>query len=136
MKKYFKKEKNFVSINITSLIDVVFMLVIFFMLSSSFNKSSIPISLPSSENSIQSSDTESIRVTISKENIIFLNDSITSIKNLSSESHKLLTSSGTRNAVLYSDENVSLGFMISVIDELTKSGIENVSVKTYAKSKN
>lgn len=136
MKKYFKKEKNFVSINITSLIDVVFMLVIFFMLSSSFNKSSIPISLPSSENSIQSSDTESIRVTISKENIIFLNDSITSIKNLSSESQKLLTSLGTRNAVLYSDENVSLGFMISVIDELTKSGIENVSVKTYAKSKN
>lgn len=136
MKKYFKKEKNFVSINITSLIDVVFMLVIFFMLSSSFNKSSIPISLPSSENSIQSSDTESIRVTISKEKIIFLNDSITSIKNLSSESQKLLTSSGTRNAVLYSDENVSLGFMISVIDELTKSGIENVSVKTYAKSKN
>ena len=136
MKKYFKKEKNFVSINITSLIDVVFMLVIFFMLSSSFNKSSIPISLPSSENSIQSSDTESIRVTISKENIIFLNDSITSIKNLSSESQKLLTSSGTRNAVLYSDENVSLGFIISVIDELTKSGIENVSVKTYAKSKN
>lgn len=136
MKKYFKKEKNFVSINITSLIDVVFMLVIFFMLSSSFNKSSIPISLPSSENSIQSSDTESIRVTISKENIIFLNDNITSIKNLSSESQKLLTSLGTRNAVLYSDENVSLGFMISVIDELTKSGIENVSVKTYAKSKN
>lgn len=136
MKKYFKKEKNFVSINITSLIDVVFMLVIFFMLSSSFNKSSIPISLPSSENSIQSSDTESIRVTISKEKIIFLNDSITSIKNLSSESQKLLTSLGTRNAVLYSDENVSLGFMISVIDELIKSGIENVSVKTYAKSKN
>lgn len=136
MKKYFKKEKNFVSINITSLIDVVFMLVIFFMLSSSFNKSSIPISLPSSENSIQSSDTESIRVTISKEKIIFLNDSITSIKNLSSESQKLLTSLGTKNAVLYSDENVSLGFMISVIDELTKSGIENVSVKTYAKSKN
>lgn len=136
MKKYFKKEKNFVSINITSLIDVVFMLVIFFMLSSSFNKSSIPISLPSSENSIQSSDTESIRVTISKEKIIFLNDTITSIKNLSSESQKLLTSLGTRNAVLYSDENVSLGFMISVIDELTKSGIENVSVKTYTKSKN
>lgn len=136
MKKYFKKEKNFVSINITSLIDVVFMLVIFFMLSSSFNKSSIPISLPSSENSIQSSDTESIRVTISKEKIIFLNDNITSIKNLSSESQKLLTSLGTRNAVLYSDENVSLGFMISVIDELTKSGIENVSVKTYTKSKN
>ena len=136
MKKYFKKEKNFVSINITSLIDVVFMLVVFFMLSSSFNKSSIPISLPSSENSIQSSDTESIRVTISKEKKIFLNDNITSIKNLSSESQKLLTSLGTRNAVLYSDENVSLGFMISVIDELTKSGIENVSVKTYAKSKN
>ena len=136
MKKYFKKEKNFVSINITSLIDVVFMLVVFFMLSSSFNKSSIPISLPSSENSIQSSDNESIRVTISKEKIIFLNDNITSIKNLSSESQKLLTSLGTRNAVLYSDENVSLGFMISVIDELTKSGIENVSVKTYAKSKN
>ena len=136
MKKYCKKEKNCVSINITSLIDVVFMLVIFFMLSSSFNKSSIPISLPSSENSIQSSDTESIRVTISKEKIIFLNDSITSIKNLSSESQKLLTSLGTRNAVLYSEENVSLGFMISVIDELTKSGIENVSVKTYAKSNN
>lgn len=136
MKNYFKKEKNFVSVNITSLIDVVFMLVVFFMLSSSFNKSSIPISLPSSENSIQSSDTDSLRVTISKEKIIFLNDSITSLENLSSESQKLLTSLSTKDAVIYSDEKVSLGFMISVIDELTKSGIENVSVKTFAKSKN
>lgn len=136
MKNYFKKEKNFVSVNITSLIDVVFMLVVFFMLSSSFNKSSIPISLPSSENSIQSSDTNSLRVTISKEKIIFLNDSITSLENLSSESQKLLTSLSTKDAVIYSDEKVSLGFMISVIDELTKSGIENVSVKTFAKSKN
>lgn len=136
MKNYFKKEKNFVSVNITSLIDVVFMLVVFFMLSSSFNKSSIPISLPSSENSIQSSDTDSLRVTISKEKIIFLNDSITSLENLSSESQKLLTSLNTKDAVIYSDEKVSLGFMISVIDELTKSGIENVSVKTFAKSKN
>lgn len=136
MKNYFKKEKNFVSVNITSLIDVVFMLVVFFMLSSSFNKSSIPISLPSSENSIQSSDTDSLRVTISKEKIIFLNDSITSLENLSGESQKLLTSLSTKDAVIYSDEKVSLGFMISVIDELTKSGIENVSVKTFAKSKN
>lgn len=136
MKNYFKKEKNFVSVNITSLIDVVFMLVVFFMLSSSFNKSSIPISLPSSENLIQSSDTDSLRVTISKEKIIFLNDSITSLENLSSESQKLLTSLSTKDAVIYSDEKVSLGFMISVIDELTKSGIENVSVKTFAKSKN
>lgn len=136
MKNYFTKEKNSASVNITSLIDVVFMLVIFFMLSSSFDKSIVPISLPSSESSIQSADSDSIHVTISKDKTIFLNNIVTPVERLSTESKNLIKLLGTKNAILYSDEDISLGLVVSVIDELTKSGIENVSVKTHTKSKN
>ena len=137
MKKYFKKEKNFVSINITSLIDVVFMLVIFFMLSSSFNKSSIPISLPSSENSIQSSDTESIRVTISKENIISsspensINPSNVANNNNSTENKAVKNSESTDARSNSSGSNSQLDNDNPVIQDIVKLIEEN---KIYPKN--
>ena len=47
-------------VNITSLIDVIFILLIFFMVSTQFKRSSLPLDLPRSEDSTQEQNTAKV----------------------------------------------------------------------------
>ena len=47
-------------VNITSLIDVIFILLIFFMVSTQFKRSSLPLDLPRSEDSTQEQSTAKV----------------------------------------------------------------------------
>lgn len=47
-------------VNITSLIDVIFILLIFFMVSTQFKRSSLPLDLPQSEDTTQEQNTATI----------------------------------------------------------------------------
>ena len=47
-------------VNITSLIDVIFILLIFFMVSTQFKKSSLPLDLPRSEDTTQEHNTTKV----------------------------------------------------------------------------
>ena len=47
-------------VNITSLIDVIFILLIFFMVSTQFNRSSLPLDLPQSEDTTQEQNTAKV----------------------------------------------------------------------------
>ena len=47
-------------VNITSLIDVIFILLIFFMVSTQFKRSSLPLDLPRSENATQERNTTKV----------------------------------------------------------------------------
>lgn len=47
------KQSEEMEVNITSMIDVIFILLIFFMVSTQFKRNSLPLDLPRSENSSQ-----------------------------------------------------------------------------------
>ena len=48
-----KTDEEELAINITSMIDVIFILLIFFMVSTQFKKNSLPLDLPKSEDTTQ-----------------------------------------------------------------------------------
>ena len=50
------------SVNITSLIDVIFILLIFFMVSTQFKKNALPLDLPKSEDATEQTQTETVLV--------------------------------------------------------------------------
>lgn len=129
MKKYGKKSYSTDGINITSLIDVVFMLVIFFMIGSSFDKTSIPVSLPESTSSTQTQN-DSLIITVDKNSNVYVKDVLTPMEDLDKKIKNLLPELEEKNAVLYCDEMVSLKDVVAVIDLLNGAGIENVALKT------
>lgn len=129
MKIYGKKSSSSDGINITSLIDVVFMLVIFFMIGSSFDKTSIPVSLPESSSSSET-QAQSLIVTVDKDANVYVRDILTPMDGLSEKVMELLPELTEKNAVLYCDESVSLKNIVAVIDLLNGAGIENVAIKT------
>lgn len=54
-----RREEELV-VNITSLIDVIFILLIFFMVSTQFKRSSLPLDLPQSEDTTQEQNTTKV----------------------------------------------------------------------------
>ena len=56
----FSRYEEELVVNITSLIDVIFILLIFFMVSTQFKRSSLPLDLPRSENTTQERNTTKV----------------------------------------------------------------------------
>ena len=62
-------------VNITSLIDVIFILLIFFMVSTQFKKSSLPLDLPRSEDTTQEHNTTKV-LAVTAENMELDGDAV------------------------------------------------------------
>ena len=129
MISYVKKNKRETVLGITSLIDVIFMLVIFFMLASTFDKSAVPVSLPSSS-SVTPPEPRVLGITVDANGEIYFNDENVSKEQLKIRISEFVNSATEKNAILHCDGTVALSTVVSVIDILTQGGIENVALKT------
>lgn len=129
MRNYVKRHERVPTVSITSLIDIIFMLVIFFMISSTFDKTAVPVSLPASSTSTNA-PVHTLGVTVDRTGVVYVNDHAVSDSELSSEIRSALSKESNKNAVLYSDEAVPLGKIVKIMDAMNSGGVENVAVKT------
>ncbi len=115
-------------INVTPLIDVILMLLIFFILSSSLsNQSGIKVKLPKAITSDAIKE-ENLTVTITSENVIYLNNKVVTIKELSRELKKPANKS--RSILIKSDRRASMGRIVDVWDLCRDIGIERINIAT------
>lgn len=111
-------------IDITPMVDLVFLLVIFFMLTSSMGKlSSINVNLPRAEQSDERNEADVV-ISIDKDNQLYVDDEKTDIKSLLSKvSPRANTDSG--RILIRADKETDYETVVSVIDALNSSGIKN-----------
>jgi biopolymer transport protein ExbD len=127
-KRHTKLEFGLEQIDIAPLIDVIFQLLIFFMLSSSFTfQSGINVKLPRAVTSDVIKE-ENFIITITGENIIYLNGRIMTIKEL----RKILTQDNntSRPILIKSDRRASVGRIVDVWDLCRNLGIERINIAT------
>jgi biopolymer transport protein ExbD len=98
--------------NMSSMTDLIFLLLIFFMLTSSFiTPSGLPVSLPSSKAS--TIEVQKVSVTITKELKFYVNDKLVSKSSLENElKRSLKTQEGA--VILHIDESVPTREMVYV----------------------
>jgi len=114
----------------TSLIDVLFILIIFFAVSSTFlEQPGIELTLPNAESS-DNYTTQKIILYIDKDDNLFLNDRMISTNVMIDEIKKLGTLSKDRNIVLKADTKAEHGEVIKVMDILRKNGIFKMVIST------
>lgn len=125
-----RRRHNHAHMNITPLVDVVFLLLLFFMLTSHFiQEPAIRIKLPESKTA--GSKDETIKtVTITKDRGIYFMDKKVDMDNLRALLKE--SSNDTKKDFLRikADRDVSVGLLISVIDEVRLSGIKDFSIVT------
>jgi len=113
-------------IDIAPLIDCVFLLLIFFMLTSSFVViPGISVKLPKALTS-EGMDSRSLTVVISSEDIIYLNDKPYTAKEVES-----YTKEGNYDSIfIKADRDASMGAVVKIWDICKKNGIEKVGIAT------
>ena len=130
-KRHTKLEHGLKQIDIAPLIDVIFQLLIFFMLSSSFTfQSGINVKLPKAVTSDVIKE-ENIIVTITGENVVYLNSEVITLKELK----KKLQALKDRNLPLLikADRRASVGRIVDVWDLCRHLGIERINIATNEK---
>ena len=125
-----KEEEDNFAMEMTPLIDVVFLLIIFFMVSTVFVDFSrhMDINLPMSKSSIINEESKTIEIEMSKDNQIFLAGKKTNILGLEQSLNKLDTQTKKQTAIIRADKVLPYGEVIEVMGLLQKAGIPDISV--------
>lgn len=119
-------------IDLTPMIDVVFLLLIFFLLTSIFSKPSIPMDLPEAETARTDAEPD-ISVIIKKEGDILLNGQNIQLSDLFRELLVFYKNNGSKDITIVSDKTVTFGRVVEVMDAAKLAGIENISIVTEKK---
>jgi biopolymer transport protein ExbD len=115
-------------INITTLIDVMFLLLIFFMVTSTFkNQPAINLVLPRSATASETVDTPAV-LFLTSEGIVYLNDTLMDKETLAARLKEMHDESGEDRMVLRADEDAAHGDVVELIDTIKQSGFTRVSL--------
>jgi biopolymer transport protein ExbD len=128
--KLLEKPSKKITLNITPLIDVLFILIIFFTVSSTFlEQPGIKLKLPEAESS-QSHTAQKVIVYVDENEDIFLNNDPLTLENLPNSVETILSAQSDKSVVLRADEDVSHGIVIQIMDLLRKKGIYKIIIST------
>ena len=124
-------------IDLTPMIDIVFNLLIFFMVGSTIVETpQIEISLPKSTSAVGSEKNETIVISIAKDGKQYINGY--EVENLDNNLKELANTEGEleKPVEIRSDEDVRTQILISVIDSVKNAGFTKLSIATDTKEEN
>jgi len=121
------KDKSF-EINLTPLIDIVFLLLIFFMVSTTFIYSdSIKVNLPSAKGE-QVQEKKDIRVSLNKKGMIFVNGKVIDDDKLLATLKNKKKEMPDVTVIIEADRGVTHGKVVFVMDASRKAGYEKFAI--------
>lgn len=129
--KFPHRNKKSAHFDLTPLIDVVFLLLIFFMLTTTFVnlENRVKVNLPSGDFAAAESS-ENIIVTITENNTIYLNGKLIDPLKLTESVATEIKEEPEKIVILEADKNVLHGKVIRVMDLLKKGGAERIAIAT------
>ena len=114
-------------LDLTPMIDVVFLLLIFFLITSIFAKPSIPLNLPEAETARPAEEPE-VSVALRVDGTLLLNGTPLTLAELYPALLAQYANGKRRDISLLSDKGVPFGRVVEVMDQAKMAGAENISV--------
>ncbi|QPM68349.1 ExbD/TolR family protein [Atribacter laminatus] len=126
-----KKQRRQPEINLTPMIDVVLQLIIFFIVTTTFIsiESGAKVNLPSADFS-KIEEAKTITVTITENNMLYVNGALVDAKELPSSVVVALRNEPEATVIVEADKQVLHGKVVSVMDVLKKAGAEKIAIAT------
>ena len=134
-----RRSRQNVEISMLNLIDVIFMLLIFFMIATTFNKySQFQLSVPKSDAKFDKKEETKAEIIVNRNKKYFLkmgNDiKEISEENIHSEILKL-PKELLENVTLTADEHLEYGYIVEVMSKLRNENVKNVSLNIQKNNK-
>lgn len=127
----YKKKRALLTPDLTPLIDVVFLLLIFFIVSTTFNKyGNIDIDLPTSTLTSEENDDKNLEIIIDKDNRYFI--TFGNKKNVETTFDEIdYYLNGAKSVSITGDKDLKYQNIIDIITKVKKHGIENLGINFY-----
>src|ERR1041385_4287576 len=116
-------------INVTSLVDVAFVLLIIFMITAPMMQGGVPIQLPKAEGQPLAAN-EGIIVTVDRQGRIFVDQTRVSYEDFRASFRALVAKRGTSNVYLRADRRGTYGDVVRVIAAMRAAGVSKINLTT------
>ena len=127
MKSIQRQRRPGLRMELSPLIDCIFQLLIFFMLSSTFLTPSIKLTLPTAEAGSVSS-TDQIMVTLSSDDTIHINKQQVTFETLGPEIRQLLKDTDKKVITIRGDSDIKFSAFVRALDIAKQNGAVNVNI--------
>jgi biopolymer transport protein ExbD len=127
-KNYSTIEDEDSAIDMTPMLDIVFIMLIFFIVTTSFVKESgITVSRPSAQTAAEDKK-GNIMVAIKPNGEIWIDKRAVDIRSVRANIEKLKAESPESGVVLQADTDSKTGLLVKVMDQVRMAGISNISI--------
>ena len=115
-------------INITPMMDVVFILLIFFIVTASFVKEAgIDVAKPNAQTAEQK-ERANILIAIDKHNQVWVNRRRIDVRAVTANVQRLLAENPQSSVVIQADEKSENGTFVRVMDNTKLAGVDNIAI--------
>jgi len=125
-----RRTDNPTDVDVSPLIDMVFILLIFFMVTTTFVKDmKLDLNRPSASSATKSDD-KVVRVYIDNTGEVYIDNQPVKVWAIQSKVRDLLRAATEKNVLVITDDNIPVNKLIDVVDECRMSGAKDVAVST------
>ncbi len=126
-----RKQKD-MGIEMGPLMDIVFILLIFFVVTSSFTRETgVDVTKPQAQSASQL-EKENLLIAITREGTIHMNERQVDLASLQDILKQSLAKAPDREAVVIADTGAETGVLVQVIDMCNLAGVKKVSIAAQA----
>ena len=128
---FMRKKREDPKVELTAMVDVVFLLLIFFMISTTFVETpGISIKLPESSSQMVEKPQEEIKLTLSREGEIYLNEERIEMEELRPRLRGYGEEAKTMTFLLLADEDARHGKVVQLMDAAREAGFGKLAIAT------
>jgi len=117
-------------INVTPLVDVILVLLIIFMVTAPMLQMGIDVNLPKIKAKTIDVTEEKVVLTVKAKEEIFINNYKATLSDLKSRLESIFASRIDREVFMRADEQVPYGFVVKVMAEVRKAGVDRLGMIT------
>lgn len=128
------QDKDDVTIELTSLIDVIFMLVLFFLITTTFASApGFKVDLPKSSASDIRRDRQDLTISIAQDRSIAINQKYVTDDELKDRLYEEAQLNPATLVIIQADQSVSHGKVVQVMDLAKQAGLSHLAIATDPK---
>lgn len=132
MKRFKPANKTHPELNITSLIDIIFILLVFFMVSSTFLQPVIQIRLPVAATR-EEQPRERLHVYVSEALEVFVEKEEVSVEVMQEKAAEAVAENPDLAVLLFCDKTLIFEHVVQIMDALKLAGVKHVAISHTAK---